>query len=68
MKATRAEEIMKSAAAVEVHYRNNPVWIETVDKGRNAANVTYLEKGNTVEVSITQLEEKGPVNYVSPMT
>lgn len=63
MKATRAEEILKSEQPIGVKYRNNDVWIESVDKGRNTAYVTYLEEHNTVHVDIDQLEETGPTNY-----
>lgn len=64
MKATRAEEIIKSEENIGVKYRNNYVWIEDVDKGRNTAHVTYLEKGNTLHVDIDQLEETGPVKHL----
>lgn len=63
MKATRAEEILKSEQTIGVKYRNNDVWIESVDKGRNTAYVTYLEQRNTVQVDIDQLEETGPRTY-----
>lgn len=63
MKADRAEQILKSQDIIGVQYRNNPVWIEDIDKGRNTAHVTYLEKRNTVHVSIDQLEETGPVDH-----
>ena len=59
MHANRAEEIMHSPFLTEVLYRSSPIWIDHIDKERNIAQVTYLEKGNTVEVSITQLDEKG---------
>ncbi|QDR83230.1 H-type small acid-soluble spore protein [Sporomusa termitida] len=61
MKATRAEEILKSQEIIGVKYRNNDVWIESVDKERSTAYVTYLEQHNTVHVAIGQLEETGPV-------
>lgn len=62
MKATRAEEILKSKEIIGVKYRNNDVWIESVDKERSTAYVTYLEQHNTVHVAIGQLEETGPVD------
>lgn len=61
MEAKRAEQIMRSPAIIGVKYRNNYVWIEDVDKGRNTAHVTYLEERNTLHVGIDQLEETGPV-------
>ncbi|WP_371365418.1 Small, acid-soluble spore protein H [Sporomusa rhizae] len=61
MDARRAEQILKSPDTIGVKYRNNYVWIEDVDKGRNTAHVTYLEEGNTLHVSIELLEETGPV-------
>lgn len=61
MDANRAEQIMNSPAIIGVQYRNNAVWIEDVDKGTNTAHVTYLEKRNTLHVSIDQLTETGPV-------
>ncbi|CVK19013.1 MULTISPECIES: H-type small acid-soluble spore protein [Sporomusa] len=61
MNASRAEQILKSPDTIGVKYRNNYVWIENVDKGRNTAYVTYLEKHNTVHVDIDQLEETGPM-------
>lgn len=64
MHANRAEEIMKSLNIIGVQYRNNYVWIEDIDKGRNTAHVTYLEKRNTIHVDIDQLEETGPVTRV----
>ena len=64
MKATRAEEIIKSKETIGVIYRNNDVWIENVDKERNTAYVTYLEQHNTVHVDIDQLEETGPVKHL----
>ena len=64
MDATRAEQIMRSPDTIGVKYRNNYVWIEDIDKGRNTAHVTYLEKRNTLHVSIDQLEETGPVNQL----
>lgn len=60
--ARRAEQILKSPDTIGVKYRNNYVWIEDVDKGRNTAHVTYLEKGNTLHVGIDLLEETGPVS------
>lgn len=60
MHANRAEQILKSAEVIGVQYRNNDVWIDKIDKGRNTAYVTYLEKHNTVQVSIDQLVETGP--------
>ncbi|MBP2663802.1 MAG: sspH [Firmicutes bacterium] len=64
MDASRAEQIMKSADIIGVMYRNNYVWIEDVDKGRNTAYVTYLEERNTVHVGIDQLEETGPIKQL----
>jgi small acid-soluble spore protein H (minor) len=64
MNATRAEQIMKSSDIIGVKYRNNYVWIEDVDKGRNTAHVTYLEERNTVHVDIDQLEETGPMKQL----
>lgn len=64
MHANRAEEIMKSLNIIGVQYRNNYVWIEDIDKERNTAHVTYLEKRNTIHVDIDQLEETGPVTRV----
>ncbi|CUH96559.1 hypothetical protein P22_2649 [Propionispora sp. 2/2-37] len=61
MDANRAEQIMNSPAIIGVQYRNNDVWIEDVDKETNTAHVTYLEKRNTLHVSIDQLIETGPV-------
>lgn len=60
MHANRAEQILKSAEVIGVQYRNNDVWIDKIDKGRNTAYVTYLEKHNTVQVLIDQLVETGP--------
>jgi len=64
MDANRAEQIMKSADIIGVMYRNNYVWIEDVDKGRNTAHVTYLEEHNTIHVGIDQLEETGPIKQL----
>ncbi|MBP2634840.1 MAG: sspH [Firmicutes bacterium] len=64
MNASRAEQIMKSPDVIGVKYRNNYVWIEDVDKGRNTAHVTYLEERNTVHVDIDQLEETGPMKQL----
>ncbi|MEG6584278.1 H-type small acid-soluble spore protein [Dendrosporobacter sp. 1207_IL3150] len=61
MRATRAEEIIKSPDIIGVQYRNNYVWIEDIDKGRNTAHVTYLEERNTIHVDIDQLVETGPI-------
>lgn len=60
MHADRAEEILKSADIIGVQYRNNAVWIEKIDKGRNTARVTYLEQHNTIDVALNQLVETGP--------
>lgn len=64
MDARRAEQIMKSSDIIGVKYRNNYVWIEDVDKGRNTAHVTYLEERNTLHVAIDQLEETGTVKQL----
>ena len=64
MNASRAEQIIKSSDVIGVKYRNNYVWIENVDKGRNTAYVTYLEERNTVHVDIDQLEETGPMKQL----
>ncbi|WP_165865971.1 H-type small acid-soluble spore protein [Lucifera butyrica] len=61
MNADRAEEILKSPDSIGVQYRNNYVWIEDIDKGRNTAHVTYLEKHNTIHVDIDRLVETGPM-------
>ena len=61
MDAKRAEEILKSPDKIGVRYRNNHVWIESVNKHHNKAYVTYLEKKNTVEVEIDHLREEGPM-------
>lgn len=62
MDASRAEQIMRSPDTIGVKYRNNYVWIEDIDKGRNTAHVTYLEQRNTLHVAIDQLEETGPMH------
>jgi H-type small acid-soluble spore protein len=62
MDANRAEEILKSSEKIGVRYRNNHVWIESVNKHHNKAYVTYLEKKNTVEVEIDHLREEGPMD------
>lgn len=61
MKATRAEEIINSPDVIGVLYRSNDVWLEKVDKGTSKAEVTYMEKGNTITVDIEQLVETGPL-------
>lgn len=62
MDARRAEQILKSPEKIGVRYRNNHVWIESVNKHHNKAYVTYLEKKNTVEVEIDHLIEEGPMD------
>jgi H-type small acid-soluble spore protein len=62
MKAKRAEEILKSQEKIAVSYRNNRVWIESVNKHHNKAYVTYLDQKNTVEVEIDHLVEEGPLD------
>lgn len=62
MDANRAEEILKSPEKIGVKYRDNHVWIESVNKQNNKAYVTYLEQENTIEVGIDQLVEEGPMS------
>jgi len=61
MNANRAEEIIKSPDIIGVQYRGNSVWIEDIDKGRNTAHVTYLDKRNTIHVDVDQLVETGVI-------
>lgn len=68
MKAKQAEKIMKSPDIIGVKYRSNYVWIEDIDKGRNTAHVTYLDKRNTLHVDVDQLEETGPVTHLEQNT
>lgn len=68
MRAKRAEKIMKSPDIIGVQYRSNYVWIEDIDKGRNTAHVTYLDKRNTLHVDVDQLEETGPVTHLEQNT
>jgi H-type small acid-soluble spore protein len=62
MNANRAEEILKSPEKIGVRYRDNGVWIESVNKHNNKAYVTYLANNNTIEVEIDHLVEEGPMS------
>jgi len=64
MKAKQAEKIINSPDIIGVQYRNNHVWIEDLDKERNTAHVTYLEKRNTIHVDVDQLEKTGPITHL----
>ncbi len=59
MTPSRAAEIIRSQAKIEVLYKSNTVWIEKVDKEANKARITYLDGGDTVEVAVSQLQENG---------
>jgi H-type small acid-soluble spore protein len=61
MTPSRAAEIIRSQAKIEVLYKSNTVWIEKVDKEENKARITYLDGGDTVEVAVSQLQEKGEI-------
>lgn len=61
MKPSRAAEIIRSPAKIEVLYKSNTVWIEKVNKEEDKAMVTYLDGGDMVEVAISQLKEKGEI-------
>ena len=61
MTSSRVAEIIRSEAKIKVLYKSNDVWIEKVDKEENKAMVTYLDDGATVEVAVSQLQEKGEI-------
>jgi len=60
MQAKRAKEIINSPDIIAVYYKENPVWLNNVNKAKNAANVRII--GHTeledVEVPVSELHEQ----------
>ena len=57
MEARRAEEILRSSETIQVLYNNSPIWIESVDQGRQTATVTKLGEEQGFQVPVSALYE-----------
>jgi small acid-soluble spore protein H (minor) len=54
----RANQILHSPNTIEVFYRTTPVWIESLQEGKNMANVTLKDGSNEkTQLPITELIE-----------
>lgn len=59
MQQNRAAEIISSSFNFEVTWHGKPVWIESVDKVHNRAEIVVLGSQDKWEVPIDDLEETG---------
>lgn len=59
MQTERAEEIIASSDVIAVYYKENPVWLNNVDRAKAAANVRILGYADleSVEVPVAELHE-----------
>lgn len=57
MTLERIVEIFDSYGVINVKYKNNPVWIEDINKDTLTAHVKRLETNETKEVPINELIE-----------
>ena len=53
----RINAILKSSKDIEVHYNNNPVWIQTVDEKNSTARVKVLGSNEVLVVPLVKLNE-----------
>lgn len=58
MNVKRAEEIFSSKGVVEVIYKNNSVWIESLDELNKTAKVKILNSKEDFQVPLDELTEK----------
>ncbi len=59
MRKDRAAEIISSSLNFEVTWQGKAVWIETVNKIKDTAEIVLLGSHDKPEVPIAQLEETG---------
>lgn len=59
MQTNRAAEIIASSHNIEVVHGEKSVWIKSVDKIANSAQVVVLGSKEELEVPITELAETG---------
>lgn len=59
MNTRRAEEIIASSKNIEVVHAYKPVWIKSINKETNLAQVMVLGSKEEMEVAITELAETG---------
>lgn len=58
MKKERAEEILQSKGAIEVTYKNSPVWLEGISNHQdNKIRVKDLNTNEHLNVNIVDLKE-----------
>lgn len=59
MDVTRTAEIMTTPDNISVMYRNQPVWIESLNEIERTATISYIGSGKSGEtVPVGELEEK----------
>lgn len=54
----RAMEILRSQAVIDVTYKNNAIWIESIDQQENTAQVKNLKTNKINKVLIDDLQEQ----------
>lgn len=57
MRLEEAEEIYNSRGVINVTYKNNPVWIEDIQRESQTAHVKDLQTDELKEVPILELKE-----------
>lgn len=57
MLTNRAMEILNSADVIDVTYKNNEIWIESINQQENMAQIKDLKTSRTTEVPIAELQE-----------
>ena len=53
----RINSILKSTKDIEVHYNNNPVWIQTIDDMNSTARIKVLGSNEELVVPFSKLNE-----------
>lgn len=60
MNINRAEEIIKSKGVIDVQYKNDSVWLESIDESNRTANVRILNSKKEFVVPVDELNEGEP--------
>ncbi len=54
----RADQIIHSKGIVEVWYRNDPVWLESLQTDHRTVHVKNLNTRETMNIPLSELQEK----------
>lgn len=60
MDINRAEEIINTKGIIEVTYKDSPVWLESIIRENDTAQVKLLSNDKTMNIPVHDLMESGP--------